>query len=132
MKTTLKNGLIVFNFSSPHQFVFDDGTILGACSPERARALMLEATETQVPYRLPKKWTDISLEFHMSEAVEQELNKLHGERFSDVDIILVPLPVLQCAKIVRLTRGSKLWPKIRCIRVADRATKTIFSDKFTV
>ena len=37
--TTLKNGLIVGNFSSPHEFNFDTGETLTACDPERSERL---------------------------------------------------------------------------------------------
>ena len=43
---TLKNGLRVANFSSPHPFTFTDGTIIPAVEDEKARNLMLEVKET--------------------------------------------------------------------------------------
>ena len=40
--TTLKNGLVVGNFSSPHDFNFDTGEILKACDPERSERLKVD------------------------------------------------------------------------------------------
>ncbi len=31
----LKSGLVVANFSSPHVYNFDDGSVLGRCEPDR-------------------------------------------------------------------------------------------------
>lgn len=121
---TLKNGVRVANFSSPHAFVFDDGTILPGCDDERARRLMLDFVEVSRPHAtLPT--TDIKLEFRLSSAVGEELDAMNA--LLDVDIILVPLPVMMAIK--------EVWPdpgKCRVCRVADRVTKTIHADKFCI
>ena len=117
---TLQNGIRVANFSSPHAFNFDDGTILPACSPERAKSLMLESTEREI---LRGRWTDIELEFSLSDSVRQAVKEL--ELRTDIDIILVPLPVLQA-----LEKAECYTQKCRVVRVADRVNKTIYSDKF--
>jgi uncharacterized protein (DUF302 family) len=117
----LKNGVRVANFSSPHPFTFDSGETLPACSPERAKELMLESVEVAVPGI--KGTTDIQLEFKISEAVKAALAEL--ERDEGIDIVLVPFPVMQALKDAGLSIG-----KARVCRVADRVSKTIFSDKF--
>jgi|APGre2960657404_1045060.scaffolds.fasta_scaffold150721_1 hypothetical protein len=116
----LKNGIRIANFSSPHPFKFDDGTILPACSPERAKALMLESTEREIPRG---RWTDIELEFSLSDSVRQAVREL--ELRTDIDIILVPFPVLEA-----LEKAECYTQKCRVVRVADRVNKTIYSDKF--
>jgi hypothetical protein len=128
---TLKNGLRVANFSSPHSFKFTTGEVLPACSAERATALMLTAVEKET---VQDKWTDIHLEFQMSDNVAKELDRVDGfEVKSDLDVILVPLPVRQaigwfCKIYPERARG--VWMKTRCIRVADRVTKQIHPDRF--
>jgi hypothetical protein len=122
---TLSNGLRVANFSSPHQFLFEDGTVLEACSPERAKRLMLVQHETEVP--TGKQWTDIELRFDMSEVVVSALKEPHADE--EVDIVLVPFPVLQ---VLQHTELLGLFYKCRVIRVADRVTKAIHIDKFCV
>jgi hypothetical protein len=117
---TLQNGIRIANFSSPHPFNFNDGTILPACSPERAKALMLESTEREIPR---DRWTDIELEFSMSDSVLTAIKEL--EKNDAVDIILVPFPVLQA-----LEKAECYTQKCRVVRVADRVTKEIFCDKF--
>ena len=39
--TVLSNGIRVANFSSPHDFEFEDSSILKACSKERAEKLKI-------------------------------------------------------------------------------------------
>ena len=130
---TLKNGLRVANFSSPHDFRFDDGTVLPACPPDTVAGGKLvaneQATETVVNN---VRIQDIKLDFEFTDSCRAMLALLAHRH--DVDIILVPLPVMQCAK-----REGKpgvmdevVMPKIRVVRVADRTTKVIHSDKFCV
>jgi hypothetical protein len=130
----LKSGLRVANFSSPHPFTFVTGEVLPACSPERAKALMLEVDEVEV--KNPKGFTDIRPSFRMSDAVEQELEKLLG-CYTDFDVVLVPLPVLQAIRACDVAAGgmgSDKWHRMlrftRSCRVADRVAKTVYGDRF--
>lgn len=118
---TLNNGLTVANFSSPHPFTFVDGSVLPACSPERARTLMLGTLEHEE--RGIKGTTDIVLEWAMSMAVEVALTELEAD--PEVDLIVVPLPVMTVLKDFELPIG-----KARVIRVADRVTKAIHTDRW--
>jgi hypothetical protein len=141
---TLKNGIRIANFSSPHPFRFTTGEELPACSAERARLLMLEATEVEslhgiVVSNKPVSWIDIRLSFTMNKTVSVELTYLCGRM--DVDVVLAPLPVRDAAKefiatLERCDAMSSEWAmvrrKARTIRVADRVTKTIFPDRFCV
>lgn len=123
----LSNGLRVANFSSPHPFTFSDGSKLEACSAERAKHFVLEQIETEHPRC--GGYTDISLEFKMTAKVLNEINLLETD--SEIDIILVPFPVMEAFK---KNFGGELryGDKIRVCRVADRVTKTICHDKFCV
>lgn len=117
---TLKSGVRVANFSSPHPFTFDDGTVLPACDPERARALMLNSEEVETRR---ERWADIELRFVLSFSVWQAISEL--ERRNDVDIVLVPFPVMEAVKADGQAVG-----KCRVCRVADRVAKTIHADRF--
>jgi hypothetical protein len=121
-KITLKNGLRVANFSSPHEFNFVTGEILPACSPERARNLMLEAHEVERPSPCGK-WTDLELQFEMSPLVAAALVAIESD--PEIDVVLVPLPVKQAAG-----RAGLPLRKCRTIRVADRVSRAIHADKF--
>lgn len=116
----LKNGIRIANFSSPHSFTFDDGTVLPACSAERANSLMLNTIENE---SFNGKWTDVDLTFAMSQEVSDEIARL--EQSDEIDIILVPFPVLEAMK-----KRSLPIVKCRVCRVANRVTKVLHSDKF--
>ena len=118
-KITLTNGLKVMNFSSPHPFTFTDGSVLPAVDADTARALMLDAVEVE---HKTGQWTDVELVFKLNAAVSAAINKAQA---SDVDVVLVPLPVLSAVKTAGLPIG-----KLRVCRVADRVTKTICVDRF--
>jgi hypothetical protein len=128
---TLSNGVRVANFSSPHTFKFVDGTVLPACTPVRAQRLRLEAVETKLSHaKLPV--TDVLLDWRLTGQVMTALGEL--ERREDVDIILVPFPVMTAYKTYLFEQfGHDDVPnvgKMRVIRVADRVSKEIHIDRF--
>ena len=132
---TLSNGLRVANFSSPHSFKFTDGTVLPACTATRAQTLMLEAEELTLKTYITQTnvssngmhvhvpITDILLSWKMSDVVAEALVALQAN--ADVDVVLVPLPVMTALKEYGHEPG-----KARVIRVADRVTKEIHIDRF--
>lgn len=128
---TLKNGLRVANFSSPHAFYFDDGSVLPAVSEELCKRLSLDQIERE--YKRYYKdglflYTDIVLRFEMNSVVDQALSTLLNN--SDVDIVLVPFPVMEAWK----NQGNTtiLNHKIKVVRVKDRVSKVIYSDRFCI
>lgn len=127
----LSNGIKVANFSSPHPFKFTDGSILEGCSAERAERLMLEAEELKTAGI--KNSVDIELTFRLTVVVRSELFRLGA--MEDVEIILVPLPVMTAWKAFYGQPSAQhyrkeVFDKIRCCRVADRMTKVIYADRF--
>ena len=118
---TLRNGLRLANFSSPHSFTFDDGTELPPCSPERAERLVLRACERETDRG---KWKDIALGFTMTPVVMDELTRLEK---SDVDIILVPYPVMTALRECEVS-----LTKVRCVRMVDRVRKIASCDRFCI
>lgn len=125
---TLKNGLTVINFSSPHPFIFDDGSELPACSPERARQASLIPTETVVQDE--NGIQTIELGFKMTNSMKTELEIL-SQKCNDRTVVLLPLPVLTALK--------ELWEKervinspFRAVRMADRVNKIVCSNKFCI
>jgi hypothetical protein len=120
---TLTNGVRVANFSSPHPFTFTDGTVLPACSAERAQASKLEAIETETPHPTCSGVVDLQLDWKITSYIVRELHKL--DRNENVDIVLVPFPVMTALKNAGMPLG-----KARVIRNADRVKKEIHIDKF--
>jgi hypothetical protein len=119
---TLKNGITIVNFSSPHPFTFETGEVLPACTPEEANRLMLVAEEIE---HNNGRWIDIELTLKMSDAVRDALVWVNMN--PNVDIILVPLPVL-----IAIKEAGLVFDKCRAIRMADRISKIIHSDKFCI
>jgi len=122
----LRSGVRIANFSSPHPFRFNTGEELGACSKERANALMLSSTEEES--KNPGGWTDIHLSWGMTSAVLSALNRECSRE--DVDIVLVPFPVMTALKDSGDWEDPLYRTKVRVCRMADRVTKVLFSDRF--
>lgn len=120
----LKNGIKVCNFSSPHSFTFDDGTILPAVSPEFSKEMNLNIVEIQEvsPCRT---WLDIKIEISLTPNIISHLCKLHAD--DEIDVIITPFMVLEALK----SAGHNIG-KCRVIRTADRISKVIHSDRFCV
>jgi len=115
---TLSSGLRVANFSSPHPFRFTTGETLPGCDADRCRSLSLKKVESETE---GPKWTDISVSFELTDVVVHELDRLEDR--DDIDLILVPLPVLMAVR----DRG---YSKVRGCLVADRVTKEVHPDRF--
>jgi len=135
---TLSNGLVVANFSSPHEFRFTDGSVLEACSADAANKLLLELKEEETVSALQfyerqnckvnfDEVKDTYLKYYMSDIVSEELIDLGKIA---IDCILVPLPVATAiASINSNERGYKI---ARVCRVADRVKKTVYHNKFSL
>lgn len=129
---TLTNGLRVANFSSPHPFQFEDGTVLPACSPDRVAAGALERKDEERPWAFWDR-TDIvavTPKFSLSRQVWELLTDLEVD--NHVDIVIIPLPVLEALRESRKDGMSLLdhLTKVGTICVKDRQTKTIYINRF--
>lgn len=118
---TLSNGKRVANFSSPHDFIFTDGTILPAVSneeSERLKVIFLEMTQEN---------GDVELAFDLSDDVLEEMGVwelyYHGK---DVDVVFVPQPMMIALK-------DRDYPiknsPFRSIRIEDRIKKLVSIEK---
>ena len=140
---TLTNGLRVANFSSPHPFNFEDGSVLEACAPDRVKAGELKRQEDE------RAWVGLDRQdivavvprFSMSDQVWKLLVELEND--SDVDVVLIPFPVLEVLRSCKSFRMDLLGDhddievtlldqlsKVGTICVKDRQTKAIFINRF--
>lgn len=120
---TLSNGKRVANFSSPHDFVFEDGTVLPAVSNEEAERLKVNFEEIDLGDG------DIELRFTLSETVYKEMDKwrvLH--EVGDVDIVFCPLPMIVAMREFYDIFYIKNTP-FRAIRMVSRLDKNISISK---
>ena len=146
---TLKNGLEVWNFSSPHEFKFDDGSVLPAVPAEAAKELQLERVEELVPYARGLRIREVELvkvTYRLSspviEALERWLEKAVLSRpYSEQAkvLLIVPLPLLSLSseQLDELWEASKAaytalsYHGAGCI-VVDRVSKLCSSKRFYV
>jgi len=117
----LSNGLCVANHSSPHAFMFEDNSILRACSDERAQALKLSDEDVEVPNK--GGWIDVQKKFILNDTIRQSIDEL--QRDETIQIILVALPVLLALKDAGVPIG-----KARALYMVDRVSKKVSISKF--
>lgn len=122
----LSNDKIVINFSSPHSFEFEDGTILNACHPDHCLLLSMDAVETPI-----NEQGDITIAFRMDSFIEYtvgELMKLYNtykEKNKSL-IVFVPLPMITALKE---SGFDILNSPFRTIRMVNRITKKVSIHK---
>ena len=130
--TRLSNQLLVGNFSSPHAFTFDDGTVLDAVSDYDSMRLKVNFNEYLIDQHPFKPIKTIGLTFTLSEEVRWEMATwVKMWEHKDVDIVLCPLPMIQVLNEVRNGNDTFKSP-FRAVRMKDRIQKTVSCDTFTI
>ena len=154
-RITLSNGLTIANFSSPHPFTFEDGTVLPSVSDYDSMRLKVTFTEYMIDQQsnhktvglqftlsvdekeipMPKEfqdfvWYDIKLTITIPQHVSEQIVLLNKD--TDIDIILVPFMVLKALNKHHNKFAYSYFKKCRVIRVADRVTKEIYPDRFCI
>ena len=136
----LSNQLLVGNFSSPHDFTFDDGTILSKVSDYDSMRLKVNFNETVVDDKIVRHHENsqyistVTLDFTLSEEVKWEMEVwMKMYQHNDVDIVLCPLPMIQALYKDEYDRGAKLLETpFRAVRMKDRILKTVSCNTFTI
>lgn len=119
---TLSNGKRVSNFSSPHPFEFEDGSILPAISEADSIRLQMEAKETLAA----TGGGDIKLSFVITPDVINEIKYWQNEwRLGNVDVVFCPLPMLSALKDYYFLEVTPF----RTIRCVDRISKKVSITK---
>ena len=96
----LSNGLRVANYSSPHPFTFDDGSVLPRCSDERATMTMLKKHKTDRKIFESKSGVEFikqKVRYTLSWFVAEDIRKIMHVFDSGKlpwDLIIAPLPVV--------------------------------------
>lgn len=129
----LSNQLLVGNFSSPHQFTFDDGTVLDAVSDYDSMRLKVNFNEYVIDDNLAKKYKTVGLTFTLSDEVRREMEVWHKMwEHNDVDIVLCPLPMIQALYEDDGKRYDVSKTPFRAVRMKDRIKKLSSIDTFTI
>lgn len=87
---TLSNGKRVANFSSAHNFDFEDGSVLPAISDERAIELSLQLSEDV------NERGDVRMEYDITREIEIEMDywkRVH--KLGEVDVVFCPYPMME-------------------------------------
>ena len=119
---TLKNGLRVENFSSPHDFIFEDGSVLPGVDEATAREYVVRPIEKLCDNG---RWVDVELSFSMTGKVMERLSRLQKDE--TIDIIIVPMPMMTAIKAAGMSIG-----KCRVIRLVDRVKKIVSASHFCI
>jgi len=135
--TTLKNGLIVGNFSSPHEFNFDTGETLTACDPERSERLKVDfIPNISIQNIRGIEIKNNSLSFGLSPELKREIgiileNNFMSGKNHNPDIILIPLPMIQAMKKEIPDLNISETP-FRGIKMKSRTEKLTLSQEFCI
>ena len=124
---TLSNGIVIANFSSPHEFNFEDGCVLAACSKERSSSFNLGNDDNLHETTLPsgKNVVFVEKRFKLTQDILDGLDALQDE--STVDIVLVPLPVLL---LLREQGLLERYSKAATVFTVDRLSKAASIQRF--
>ena len=134
----LNSGVTVMNFSSPHDYVFHTGEVLPACNHEIAQKYKLNSDHILHDRGI---YSDVLIKYDISNDMYLALQG--ATIYNDIDIILVPYPVLDAWSLrIKLRTFSndmeqydhdaaeRVLLKIRTCKLDDRVTKVIRSDEF--
>jgi len=120
---TLSNGKRAANFSSPHIFTFEDGSVLPAVSDRMAENLKIDFIEAVSANG------DVELTFSLPEVVKLEMeNWKRNYESGKVNVVFCPLPMISAIK----EKHGKEWLKdspFRAVRIEDRIKKLVNINK---
>ena len=94
---TLKNWLRVANFSSLHEFSFEDWTVVPWC--EEAKTISLSVLKKDTVIETNDKFTTLTVSVELTEEIEKEISYwLDIWNKKEVDIVMVPSRVIEWLK----------------------------------
>ena len=124
----LKNGIKVANFSSPHSFTFDDGTVLESCNETRSAELLLNKT-TSLVERIKDVVDLVHVGFEINDKMIEAIHEADKEaQERGIDIVIVPLPV----RTVIRENNIEVNSVFATIVMTDRVKKICSSVQFGV
>ena len=146
---TLNNGVSVVNFSSSHEYKFDTGEVLPACTSEVASKTQLTDNHIRRPITLTNRrkpggiaLVDVDINYEITDSVLTDITAL--TEMDDVDRILVPRVLFDAWKValeettVHTDQMRRAFKKMRVSKLAvenglaDRVNHTISSTEFCV
>ena len=121
-KVKLSNGLVIGNLSSPHQFIFEDGSILEAVDKETTKefSIKFDDIETQNNNKFMTVEKKFIVEYEFYHKLEKICYDFEGE------VILVPFMLISALK----ANNFKVINKLHTVHIKDRVNKLVSIDKF--
>lgn len=138
---TLSNGIRVGNYSSPHEFDFEDGTVLHACTKGRAERLKVDFKESNSHSMVGVRntyVTNTALYFGLTPELRKDVDKIlsewkgkdkYGRKY---DVLIVPLPMLMAIKSEMPDISIIFDTPFRSIRMVSRTKKVSRIDQFCI
>ena len=115
----LKSGIVVANFSSPHVYNFDDGSILDSCPESRVEAGSLEMRRQFTTGR--KGAIDVRRVPQVTPQMAEMLDELEDD--DDINVVLVSAYVLRAINGRGYTKPRTSW-------MTDQFRQIISSTEF--
>jgi len=130
----LSNGLRVCNFSSPHDFSFEDSSILKACSLDHAEKYKVNFNEVKTKQLINNiEIENIELSFSLSDVLLKEVKEIikTWKLKNEYDLIIIPLTMLNAIKENKELKNIDLKElPFRVIRMRSRTEKKVKVDQF--
>jgi hypothetical protein len=124
---TLSNGKRVANFSSPHPFEFEDGTIVPAVPAALSEHLKILFIEEDMGNG------DVKLSFKLTPQVQSEMRDwIALKEKGEVDVVFCPLPMIQAIKDYSGEHYLINLTPFRAVRIEDRIKKLVSIHKQSV
>ena len=115
-------GLTLLNFSSPHRILFNDGSILEACSKELCEQLSVERHDEEY---IGRDFIDVVASFTLPKHAEEALIEL--ENNNKIDVVIVSLETLKA-----IEDSGKKMRKPRVLLGCNRTERNYYHNKFSV
>lgn len=125
LPTAKVGNLVVGNWSSPHSFTFEDGTVLEACSPERSKECSVPREDVETPSECGR-YVVVKPVFRLS---DENVNDLLVSAAS-VDVLVVPFPVLEAIRAAGERVAGLVHDRAATCILVDRQTKVCSVTKF--
>lgn len=123
----LKNGKRVANFSSPHNFKFDDGTVLPAVSTHIATNYSVKFRESEIDGREGDK----KISYYIPRKVWDRMEKFEIlYKANKLDVVFISLPMMLALRDNGWSDKDLIKSPYRTIRtIGSRLKKVISSEK---
>lgn len=125
----LNNGVKVANFSTAHDFRFDDGSVLPRVPTENVRKYSINIFEDG-EVEPQGRFQDILLQPRLTRDVREKIKEYQDMyQKGEIDIVICPIVMLNAMKLENIDIKNSPF---RSVRRKDKITKEVWSSKFCI